>query len=66
MAKHLLALELAELLQIFNGGRVASQVQKNVLEGTGMSVRQHKTITVSLIKTIDCIEMRVLVGRVSG
>jgi hypothetical protein len=41
-------MELTESLQIIHGGGVAHQVEQDVLESAGVSVRQDEAITVGL------------------
>jgi hypothetical protein len=50
-AKNILAIELTELFQVLHRGRVSSQVEKDVLQGTGMSVRQDKSIAIGLFSS---------------
>jgi hypothetical protein len=43
-----LAVELTKLFQIVHGQVVTEEVQRRVLQGTRVSIRQHEAITVEL------------------
>lgn len=58
LSRNILAVQLTELLQVLDRGGVAGQMEEDVLQGAGMSVRQDESITVSLTSMIERLSVR--------